>query len=65
MALSEETIEFFKQTRILMNHSSCMSLATNYHKDKFNYGRYGDLLRKVLKEIGIEDEIKRVYPYEI
>ncbi|WP_300382684.1 hypothetical protein [Clostridium sp.] len=60
--MSEETIEFFKRSRELIDYSHSMQMATNYKSKGFNYGHYGALLMKALKEMGNEDEIKRIYP---
>lgn len=62
MALDKETIEFFNQSRELIEHSYSMQMATNYKAKKFNYSNYGVLLRKALKDIANENEIKQVYP---
>lgn len=62
MALSEETIEFFKKTRELIDHTQSMAMATNYKIKAFNYSHYGKLLTKALKEVGDEEEVKKVYP---
>lgn len=38
-----------------------MELATNYKPKSFNYSWYGTLLRKALKEISDEEDIKKIY----
>ena len=60
--MSDEIIEFFKRSRELIDYSHSMEMATNYKPKEFNYSSYGALLIKALKEMGNEDEIKRVYP---
>lgn len=62
MGLSKETIEFFKKSRELVDHSQSMAMATNYKPRDFNYSQYGILLTKALKEVGDEEEIRKVYP---
>ena len=60
--MSNETIEFFKRSRQLIEYAHSMEMATNYKPKEFNYSSYGTLLIKALKEMGSEDEIKRIYP---
>lgn len=62
MNLSQETIEFFKKSRELIDYSHSMEMATNYKPKEFNYSHYGLLLIKALKELGNEEEIKKIYP---
>lgn len=59
--LSDEAIEFFKNCRALVDHAAYMKLATNYKKE-FNYSFYCSQLHKVLKELGSEEDIRKIYP---
>ena len=59
--LSNETKEFLKNSRELVDHASSMQLATSYKK-KFNYGYYCLQLQKATKELGSEEDVKDIYP---
>lgn len=62
MAMGLKMVEFMKMSRELLDHSYFAELATNYHKGKFNYGHYTNLMHEIVLEKGSEDEIKFIYP---
>lgn len=59
--LSNETVEFLKNCRNLVDHAACMQLATGY-RQKFNYGYFSLQLQRATKELGSEEDAKEIYP---
>lgn len=58
--LSEETKEFLKNCRKLVDHAASMQTATGYKKE-FNYGHYCRQLQRTTKELGSEEDVKDIY----
>lgn len=59
--LSNETKEFLKNCRKLVDHASSMQVSTGYGQ-KFNYGYYCLQLQRATKELGSEEDVKEIYP---
>lgn len=59
--LSNDTIEFLKMSRELLDYCSSMEMATKYKPKEFNYNEYRYLLQNVIKEIGTNEDVLKVY----
>lgn len=55
--LNKDDKEFFKKCRKLVRHSQEMELTTGYKKNKFNYAAFVMQLQKIVRKLGIENEI--------
>ncbi len=59
--LSNDTLRFLKMSRELLDYCSCMEMATKYKPKEFNYSEYRYLLQNVIKEIGIREDVLKMY----
>ena len=59
--LNDETIEFLKNCRVLVDHAMCMQLATGY-RSRFNYSYFCLQLQGATKKLGSEEDAQKIYP---